>query len=119
MARKKEGVIAERAGQVEDLVSAIREAVARQATARVALLQRADEAPRDELMRALAIWGLPREAHCVDQAVWREAAVETALRGSSLSSAILSEWSPRRLRRARFPHIGGAHEVLRQVRDAG
>lgn len=51
----------ERVGQVEDLLTATREEAQRQAAARLAQQQRADEAQKDELMRALAVWGLPRE----------------------------------------------------------
>lgn len=79
MVRKKDALIAERVEQVEDL-AATREEAARQAAAHVALQQRADEAQRDEQMRALAIWGLPRETHYIDQATSWESAVATALK---------------------------------------
>lgn len=60
-----------------------REEAARQAAARVAFQQRAEDAQRGELMKALAIWGLPREAEYVEQCPWWEIALEKALRPHS------------------------------------
>lgn len=78
--RKKAGEVNERVSQVEDLLTATRQEAERQAMARMALQQRAGEAQRDDLMRALAVWGLPREAKFPDQASWWESAIEGAVR---------------------------------------
>lgn len=82
--RKKAGQMDQRVGQVEDVLTATREEAERQAAARLAQQQRSDEAQKDELMRALAVWGLPREARCPDQATWWEQAVESAVREIAL-----------------------------------
>lgn len=46
----------------------------------MALQQRADEAQKDELMRAVVVWGLPREARWQDRMPWDKAEVEKTVR---------------------------------------
>lgn len=55
--RRKERAIADRVDEVKNLLDATRAEAERQAAGRVALQQSADEAQRDKLRKALAVWG--------------------------------------------------------------
>lgn len=80
LVKRNQGAIIDRVDKVENLMDAMRAEVERQAAARVALQHRANEAHRDELMRAMAVWGLPREARFPDQMGWWETAAEATAR---------------------------------------